>query len=182
MMRHALGFLALCLMAACSTPEQFIAAPKVEADQTIRSRFKTIEVADVSLPAYAARNEITSTEGDLLTLSGTLWADDPTRAVTLALTRHLAEITKSRVASEPWPFDDFASARVEVRVEDLLVNGTDLQMSGQYFVVDLDGDKRDHAHLFALSTPLDDTDPASIAQGRTQLVLDLALAIAEDAL
>lgn len=181
-MRHALGLLALCLAAACSSPEQFIASPKLVAQERIASRFASIEVSEVSLPAYAARDEVTSSDAGVLVLSETLWADEPTRAMTLALSRHLAEITGARVASDPWPFDGFPAARVEVRVEDLIVDAGVLRMSGQYFVVDLDGRGRDHAHLFDLSTPLPEGEAAAVAQARAQTVLDLALRIARDAL
>ncbi|MBY5934729.1 PqiC family protein [Tateyamaria omphalii] len=181
-MRHALGLIALSLVMACGSPDQFVASPKLVAQERIPSRFASIEVADISLPAYAARDEITANDGDLLVLSDTLWADQPTRAMTLALTRHLAEITGRRVASEPWPFDGFASGRVEVRVEDLSVVADQLRMSGQYYVVDLDGRGRDHAHLFELSTPVADGAPASVAQARARLLVDLATRIARDGL
>ena len=181
-MRHALALFALSLVWACGTPDQFVASPKLVAQDRIASRFATIEVAELSLPAYAARDEITANEGELLVLSDTLWADEPTRAMTLALTRHLAEITRARVASDPWPFDGFPAARVEVRVEDLSVVADRLRMSGQYYVVDLDGRGRDHAHLFELSTPVADGGPAAVAQARAQLLVDLAARIAKDGL
>ncbi|WP_299044164.1 ABC-type transport auxiliary lipoprotein family protein [uncultured Tateyamaria sp.] len=181
-MRHALGLLALCIATACSSPDQFIASPKLVAQDRIPTRFSSIEVSEVSLPAYAARNEVTSSDAGVLVLSDTLWADEPTRAMTLALSRHLAEITGARVASDPWPFDGFPAARVEVRVEDLIVGAGALRLSGQYFVVDLDGRRRDHAHLFDLTTPLPEGDPSAVAQARAQTVLDLATLIARDAL
>ena len=181
-MRHALGLFALCIAAACGSPDQFIASPKLVAEEKIPARFASIEVSEVSLPTYAARSEVTSSDAGVLVLSETLWADEPTRAMTLALSRHLAEITGARVASDPWPFDGFPAARVEVRVEDLIVDAETLRLSGQYFVVDLDGRGRDHAHLFDLATPLTTGDPSAVAQARAQTVLDLATSIARDAL
>ena len=181
-MKHALGLLALCIATACGSPDTFIASPKLVAQEKIASRFASIEVSEVSLPAYAARNEVTSTDAGVLVLSDTLWADEPTRAMTLALSRHLAELTGVRVASDPWPFDGFPAARVEVRVEDLIVHAGTLRLSGQYFVVDLDGRGRDHAHLFDLSTPLADGDVTTVAEARAQAVLDLATRIARDGL
>lgn len=177
-MRHILAFLTLSVLFGCGSPDQFIASPKIVAQERIATPFASIEVADISLPAYAAREEISSSDDSVLILSDTLWADDPTRSVTLSLARHLSELTGARVASEPWPFDSLAQARVEVRVEDLIVSGNALRLSGQYFVVDLDGLGRDHAHLFDLSTTLADNSASTVANARAQAVLALATEIA----
>lgn len=181
-MRPAIGILAFCILGACSAPEQLVTTPKVVAQERVSSKFASIEVADISLPSYAARSEIPTIEGDVLVASDTLWADEPTRAMTLSLARHLSEITRARVASEPWPFDGLAAGRVEVRVEELVIAAQDMRMSGQYFVVDQEDRGRDHAHLFELATPLASSTAASIAQSRAQILLDLANAIAADAL
>ena len=177
-MKHLTACLALGLLAACGGPERIVATPKLDAVQRTPSRFASLEVIDVSLPAYAERNEITTTDGETLVVSDTLWADQPSRAMTLALTRHLSEITGARVASEPWPFEDRSEARLEVRVEELIVTGPTLRMTGQYFVADREDRGRDHAHLFALTTPLADDGPATIARARAQITLDLAATIA----
>ncbi|MEM8656368.1 MAG: ABC-type transport auxiliary lipoprotein family protein [Pseudomonadota bacterium] len=181
-MRFALVLLTTCVLLGCSTPDQFIASPKIVAQDRTASGFASIEVTEISLPAYAAREEIAATQDGVLVLSDTLWADDPTRSMTLSLARHLSELTGARVASEPWPFEGFAQARVEVRVEDLIVDGPALRLSGQYFVVDLDGLGRDHAHQFDLSTPLADTSAPAVARARAQALLALATEIAKDGL
>lgn len=181
-MRLTIGFLVFSILGACGAPERLVTTPKVVAQQKIPSRFASIEVADISLPSYAARNEISSTKGELLVVSETLWADDPTRAMTLSLARHLSEITGARVASEPWPFEGVAAARVEVRVEELIIAAAGMRMSGQYFVVDQEDRGRDHAHLFTLTTPLADNNSASVATGRARMLLGLASSIAADAL
>lgn len=181
-MRHVIGFLVICILSACSAPDQYIASPKLSAEERIASRFSSIEVAEISLPSYAARDEIMATDGTRLVLSDTLWPDEPTRAMTLGLARHLSEITGARVASEPWPFDGFAKARVEVRVEDLNVATDALRLTGQYYIVDLDERGRDRARLFDLTTPLADSTVASVAQGRARLLLDLAVLIAGEGL
>ena len=72
----------------------------------------------VSLPNYASGEDllVASTDGTLVN-GQTLWADDPTREMTLSLARSLTEITGARVAPQPWPFDSAAEARVDVRIE-----------------------------------------------------------------
>lgn len=64
-----------------------------------------------------------------------LCADAPGRAVALELTRNLSRPTGARVASEPWPFEAFPDARLEVRFENLLASATgQYRAASQYFV------------------------------------------------
>lgn len=175
-------FLCALFLAACGGNETLIPSPEVTVNERIRTGFASIEVLEVSLPDYATGDEIALEADGALKLSNALWADDPTRAVTLGLSRNLTEITGARVAPEPWPFDRSASARIDVRVEQLLVMEGQMQMSGQYFVTDLDGRGRDHAHLFDLSVPLNTVSAQTAAEGRAQLVASLAQTIARDGL
>ena len=170
------------LLSACGGQETLVTTPQVTVAERVSTSFRSIEVLDVSLPTYAAGEEIPVNTGGVLVLSDALWADDPTRAVTLALARNLKEITGARVAPEPWPFDGFASARVDVRVEELVIEGEVLKLSGQYFVADLDGRGRDHAHLFSLTTPVVDRSAATLGAARATLVADLARDIAQQGL
>ncbi|MEQ9041139.1 MAG: PqiC family protein [Silicimonas sp.] len=180
-----LAFLALTVLAGCAAEDRFISAPQVTATERVASRFSSIEVREVSLPTHASSEEIyVEAEGGGLAVSELLWADDPTRAVTLALSRNLAEITGARVAPEPWPFDAYPAARVDVRVERFLSQADGmLVLAGQYFVADLDGRGRDRARLFSLSAPLaNDLTPSAAAEARARLVTELALKIARDGL
>lgn len=180
-----LAFLALTVLAGCAAEDRFISAPQVTATERVASRFSSIEVREVSLPTHASSEEIyVEAEGGGLAVSELLWADDPTRAVTLALSRNLAEITGARVAPEPWPFDAYPAARVDVRVERFLSQADGmLVLAGQYFVADLDGRGRDRARLFSLSAPLaNDLTPSTAAEARARLVSELALKIARDGL
>lgn len=170
------------LLAACGGNDVLVAAPEVKVTERISTSFRSIEVLEVSLPEYATNDEIALENTGTLSLSNSLWADDPTRAVTLGLSRNLTEITGRTVAPEPWPFDQSAAARVDVRVEQLLVSGGQMRMSGQYFVTDLDGRGRDHAHLFDLSVPMETVSPQTAAEGRAKLVASLASSIARDGL
>lgn len=184
MIRPALA-LSILALAACSGPERLLPTPQTVAVERVASRYASIEVLEVSLPTYAAGEEIVvEAEGGALQTSDLLWADDPTRAVTLALTRNLSEVTGARVAPSPWPFDSFPSARVDVRVEQFLTaqDGT-IRLSGQYFVADMDGRGRDRARLFSLATPFTaDGGPNSAVEARGKLVADLAVMIAKDGL
>lgn len=169
--------LAAISLGACG-PERLVTAPQIELEERIRTSFSSIEVREVSLPTYAAAEEVPINDGGSLVLSEVLWADDPIRSVTLTLTRNISELTGVRVASEPWPFDEFPAARVDVRVEDLIVTGGSLRLAGQYYVADLEGGGREHAHLFEFSTPVAGGSAASIAAGRAELIAELAKDIA----
>ncbi|MEL6915360.1 MAG: ABC-type transport auxiliary lipoprotein family protein [Pseudomonadota bacterium] len=174
--------LALILFLAACADEQFVQAPQVEATERIRTSFSSIEVREVSLPSYAAGEEIAISTGGTITFANAFWADDPTRAVTLSLARNLKEITGARVASEPWPFEAFPAARVDVRIEELVVRETTIELSGQYFVADQEGRGRDHAHLFNLDRPIAGLSAAEAGAGRAALIADLAREIAREAL
>ena len=114
--------------------------------------------------------------------SKVLWADAPERAIGLELSRNLARLTKRRIASEPWPFEEDAAASLDVRFADL-VAGTDgvFRATGQYFVGVYEG--RERSGQFELSVAYDpDGGPGAIARARGQIVLDLAKFIAREGL
>lgn len=173
---------ALALLAACGTPERIAVQPPA-ISETVRIGFRSVEVKDVSLPSYAAADEIAqqAPDGTLLT-SKVLWADAPERAIGLELSRNLARLTRARVASEPWPFEEDAAATLDVRFADL-VAGTDGQFraTGQYFVGVYEG--RERSGLFDLSVAYDPKGgPGAIARARGQIILDLAKFLAREGL
>ncbi len=176
--------IAVTLTACGGTPDLYpVAPPAVTQKQPIA--FRAVEVRDVSLPAYAAADEIAIQDesGKLVTNTKVLWADSPERAVALELARNLARLSGARVASEPWPFEAFPDARLEVRFESL-VAGSDgrVRASGQYFVGVTDG-RRERSGLFDLAVPFDpEGGPQAIAAARGQIVLDLAILIARNGL
>lgn len=176
----------LLALSACGAPAQRYAVPAIVPDASVSIAFRSVEVTELFLPTYASLEEIfIETETGALTSSSTLlWADDPTRASTLELTRSLAAITGAQVASEPWPFDSYADVRVEVRVEEFIASAQgEFRLSGQYFVATLDGIGRDRAVPFRLSVPLPaDADPAAIAAARAAIMADLAEEIARNGL
>lgn len=176
---------AIVTLAACGAPPDRYAVTQPTTAQTQRIAFGAVEVRDVSLPAYAAADEITvrAADGRVVSDGRVLWADTPNRAVALELSRHLAQITGARVASDPWPFDAFPDARLDVRFETLIA-GTDGQFraAGQYFVAVPDG-RRERSGLFDLAVAFDPAaGPAAIAAARGQIILDLASFIAREGL
>lgn len=183
-LRPLLVVLSFAVLGACSGPDTFYTAPPAEISERVQSRYASVEVLEVSLPTYAAGEDVLVSSADGALVSGdTLWADDPTRSVTLSLTRALAEITGARVAPAPWPFDSFPGARVDVRVERLLSENGRLMLSGQYFVAALDDSGRDRARLFDLSAPLTEQGGfAELLDARSTLFAELAVMIARDGL
>jgi uncharacterized lipoprotein YmbA len=172
----------LGLLAACGAPDRIAVQPPA-VTQTVRIAFASVEVRDVSLPSYAAADEIAqqAPDGSLVT-SKVLWADAPERAIGLELSRTLARLTKARIAPEPWPFEQAAAATLDVRFADL-VAGTDgvFRASGQYFVGVYEG--RERAGVFDLTVPYDGQGgAAAIAQARGRIIADLAQYLATNGL
>ena len=170
--------------AGCSVPADRFAVPAPPVAGQERMAFSSLEVRKVSLPTYALSDEISvqTEDGRLLTYGTALWADAPERAIALELSRHLAQITRARVASEPWPFEAFPQARLDVRFESLLARADgQFEAKGQYFVAVDEG--RERSGLFNLTVPYDVTaGPSAIAAARGQIVLDLARYILRDGL
>ncbi len=182
--KPALIGVALTLSACGATPDLYSVATPAVTEKT-RISFRMVEVRDVSLPSYAAADEIAVQDetGKLVTNDKALWADSPERAVALELAGILARLSGAQVASEPWPFEALPDARLDVRFESLLA-GSDgqLRASGQYFVGVADG-RRERSGQFDLSVPFDpEGGPQAIAQARGRVILDLATKIAKEGL
>ena len=179
------SILMLGLLAACGgAPERYsVSAPAVTEKTPIA--FGSVEVRDVSLPSYAAADEIhiQGEDGTLVSSTDVLWADSPERAVALELSQNLARLTDRRIASEPWPFEAFPDARLEVRFTELVATSGGLfRGAGQYFVA-VENGRRERAGLFELAVPFDPAGgPPAIARARGQLILDLAAYIARNGL
>ncbi len=177
-----LALATLALLAACSSRPLRFTVPPAEPEGRIGVSFSTVELLDVSLPAYAEGDEIlVQVPGNALTaVSRAQWADDPARAVTLDLSRALGDVTGARVAPEPWPFEEPPEAQVDVRVAEIVADASGaFLMRGQYFVASQDGSGRDRASEFRVSIPLPaGAGPAAIAAARGQATLALAQEIA----
>lgn len=183
MFRPFLLLVALALAGCAANPDRYaVNAPAPQARQGIA--FGALEIRDVTLPAYAAADEISllDPDGRVVSDGSVLWADTPNRAISLELARALVQMSGARVASSPWPFETFPDARLDLRFETLLAlpDGS-YQARGQYFVAVPEG--RERSGLFDLSVAYDPAGgPGAIAAARGQLIADLSLFLARNAL
>ncbi|MEX0312233.1 MAG: membrane integrity-associated transporter subunit PqiC [Tateyamaria sp.] len=182
---NVLAGAALLFLAACGgLPDRYAVVPPAVTDR-ITIAFRSVEIREVSLPAYAAADEIAvlNADGTLVTQDGPLWADSPERAVALELVRNLSQLSGARVASDPWPFEAFPDARVDVRFETFVADARGaFRVAGQYFVAVEDG-RRERSGFFDLSVPFDpEGGLAAIAGARGQAVLDVAEVLASEGL
>ena len=182
---RTLALILLPLVAACGGQADRFSVITPEVTQKVRIDFASVQVNDVSLPSYAASDEIhlQAEDGTLTSSTDVLWADAPERAIALELSQNLARLTDRRIASEPWPFEELSQARLEVRFAELVATSTGLfRASGQYFVAVREGG-RERSGLFDLSVPFDpEGGPTDIARARGQLILDLSTFIARNGL
>ncbi|WP_226941717.1 PqiC family protein [Pseudooceanicola spongiae] len=183
-----LSILAALALSGCSAEKLYTVPNPTPAQATanrIAIAYGTVEVQDVSLPDYASSQSIAmrGPDGSVTAAKKLLWADLPTRAVTLELSRYLRQITGAEVAPSPWPFLDRAQVRVDVRVEQMLAeaDGT-FRLSGQYFIAPETG-ARGRSALFDVVVPIGgDGDATAIAAARGQAMLQLAEKMARDGL
>lgn len=183
---HALILGLALVLASCGDDAQRFAVSTPKVAEKVRIGFGAVEVRDVSLPTYAAADEIhlQTEDGTLTSSTAVLWADAPERAVALEISQNLARLSGRRVASEPWPFEAYPDARLEVRFAELVAvtTGT-FRASGQYFVAVEEGAGRERSGLFDLSVPFDpEGGPSAIAAARGQLILDLSRYLAKKGL
>ena len=177
--------LPLAFLAGCGAEPALFTAPVSQPTERVAISYRSVSVLDVSLPVYAASQEIALiAPGGALESSGdNLWADEPERAVTLALTRTLTQISGARIVPEPWPFQGFPDAVLDIRVEEMLGDAGVYRLSGQYFVAPEDARRRDVARLFALDVHYDtEAGLAAVAAARSEAILQLATLIAREGL
>ncbi len=177
-MKKPLLFLTLAVvLAACGdTKSRFLIATDDIAAK-VRVGVGSIEVRDVSLPAYASASEIVleQPDGGLKPVAKALWADDPVRGVTGALARSLAAKSTATVSAEPWPLTDEAAVQLEVRV-DQMVAGADgtFRLTGQFALSSQEDQIRESLTRFAVSVPLVDTTPGAVASATGRAIDALA--------
>lgn len=181
MARH-IALLCLTLAAAgCSSNSARYLIDTPVAASKVPVRVATIEVLDVKLPAYAAALEMPLQEegGALRNVPDTLWADDPVRGVTAALTRSLDAATNATVAAEPWPLETPPQAVLDLRVDRMLAGATgSFDFSGQYAIASPDRITRERLERFDIRIPLAATDPASIVAAEGKAIAELGSQIA----
>ena len=171
----------LALLAACGGPDIRYDAPRLDVTTRERIVYPSLEVKEVSLPAYADASEIFIEQaGIIVAAEDASWADDPARAITLAVARHLTLATHSRVAPDPWPFDDLPTAELDIRVESLLARSDgQFILEAQWFAAGQDG-WSDRSGRVDLVTPYDPAGgPAAVAAARSTAIVGLASEIAK---
>ena len=168
----------LASLTACGDKKARFEIPSPTAVTEARLRVSSIEVRDVSLPAYASASEIVVEDatGALRPVPKAIWADDPARGVTGALARSLESASTAKVAAEPWPLTSEPQARVQVRVDQMSarVDGS-FYLEGQFAISSSSGAVSDSLDRFAISVPMTDLSPASVATA-TGLALDQLVA------
>lgn len=174
----ALSFAAALPLIACGdTNARFPIVSDAAQVSKARVSVRTVEVRDVSLPAYAAASEIVVEQdgGALFVVPKSIWADDPVRAVTGALSRSLDMRSTASVASEPWPLAEPADVRVEVRI-DRMIAKTDgmFELSGQFAIASPDGIARETVERFVVTSPMADSEPATVAKATGAAIDSLA--------
>lgn len=180
-MRRAALVCIICTLAGCAGNADRFLINTPAAATPIAVPVATIEVRDVSLPAYAAAIEISQEErgGALRNIRTSLWADEPVRGVTAALARSLDNATSATVAAEPWPLSEPADALLDVRVERMLARADgSFDFSGQYAISAPDGAVRERLQRFDIRIPAAQPGASGVAAASGAAIAALATEIA----
>jgi uncharacterized lipoprotein YmbA len=168
-------------LAACTPLADRVALTPMSSSLELRPLVGSAMVRTISLPSYAAAEEIAveTADGLIVIREDVLWADEPERAITLILTRTLGDILNTDVGPDPWPFVGLPDVSVDVRVERMLggLDGT-FTLNGQFFVASEAAQFRDSTHSFEISEPMQDASIRSISAAQSAALLKLAEQIA----
>uniref|UniRef100_UPI0040475F42 PqiC family protein n=1 Tax=Yoonia sp. TaxID=2212373 RepID=UPI0040475F42 len=165
------------LLAGCTGSASRLDLAPVQSQLSLRAAVGSAMVRTVSLPTYAAAEELSfeAADGLITSNNAVLWADDPARAVTLALTRNIGAITSAKIGPDPWPFAGLPDVAIDVRVTRMLAGADGVfDLEGQFFV---GGDGIDYANTtngFAITAALTDVTPAAIAAAQATAILQLS--------
>ncbi|MEM8788750.1 MAG: PqiC family protein [Pseudomonadota bacterium] len=181
-MLKAAPFLALGLLTACmQTDFAYHLIDPVSSELRVSTRADNIEVVSVSLPLYASLEEIGVAAGDGAVRfdEQNLWADDPERALSLSLARHMTEITGGVAAVEPWPLTSVPDARLTVQVERVIARpGGTVEFSGVYVLSPVAEEFADRAEQFSFAVPMVQPGFGGVADAHGQAMLVLAEQVA----
>ena len=180
-MKKIISVICLALLAACSGPlERLPFAPQASALQ-LRPLVGSAIVRTVSLPAYAAAEEVATElpSGLIASNEDILWADLPERAVTLILTETLTDILGVDVGPDPWPFVGLPDVAIDVRVARMLAGADGVfRLSGQFYV---GGDGINYPNTttaFDITAPMRDQSLGSVSAAQSVALTELAETIA----
>lgn len=152
-------------------------SPQIAGDQLGPTELKT-----VGLPDYAAADAIAwqDPDGSVRADNKQIWADKPERAFTETLARSISEMSGATVIAEPWPLASPAQHKLDVRVEKALASSNGYyRLKGRYFVsAEGSGAGNHHARSFDIAVPVDQKNPAAVAQAASQALTMLAQQIA----
>lgn len=168
-------------LAACSSPTNRVDLLPLQSSLNLGANVGSAIVRTVSLPSYASAEEISvqSPEGLITTDGSILWADDPERAATLTITRHLNAILSASIGPDPWPFAGIPDVTIEVRVADMLAgNDGVFRLRGQYFIGGDGIDYRNIVRSFDYAVPLQAEGVGGVAAAQSQALLELSEDIA----
>ena len=172
---------AFALLAACTGPTDRLDYAALDSELRLNALVSSAIVRTVSLPSYAAAEEIAmeSAPGVIAARDDLLWADDPERAVTLTVARHLDEILGATVGPDPWPFAGLPDVAVDIRVSQMLAGADGVfRLGGQYYVGGDGIDFRDRSESFLIAVPLSGDGAGAVAAAQAQAVLQLSEEIA----
>lgn len=169
--------LLLLALAACgdTAPRYLIPAAAEAPAPRLALRVTSVEIRQVSLPAYASNDQMLREEasGALKPVKSALWADTPNRAITQQLADYIATTSNAEVAAEPWPLSTAAQAQIGVRVSELAARlDGQLHLTGQFAISSYDRIVRERIVPFAIAVPLSSDAPAEIAKA-TGTAIDL---------
>lgn len=192
--------LAALMVTGCGEtgPQYLLESPS--SDLRVRAAVGTLLVRTVSLPSYAADEQIAyqDTDGAVRTRDVGLWADQPERATTLNISRQLNAMTSAKVAPEPWPLPEPPQGVVDIRVETFITTRENtFVLSGQYFIgseipdpiqpsdpdkslIELPAPLPDKARVFDIVIPMPDQATGSIATAQAAALKGLSEQIARD--
>ena len=174
---RALMLLPVLAIAGCGDNDARYLLTTPAPQQQARVPLSTIEVREVMLPAYASAAEIMlqDADGSLRPMARSVWADDPVRALTLALACNLDAASTATAMSEPWPLERPADVRIDVRIEHMVAQADgQFRLAGQYSIASPDYVVRESINRFDILRPMRDTTPGAVAEASGAAVLALS--------
>ncbi len=168
-------------LAACSPPIDRLAIPSVTSALELRPLVGSAMVRTISLPSYAAAEEIAfeTASGLIASNEDVLWADAPERAVTLIVTQTLADILNTEIGPDPWPFIGLPDVAIDIRVARMLAGADGVfRLTGQYYIGGDGIDFPNSTRAFEITKEMPDQSLQSIANAQAAALLTLSEEIA----